>query len=388
MTDTDNLPIAGRDDQLTRIHTQLANAPYEPLVILGRKDIGKTIFLRHIANTAPPYTIPIVISLNATPIDDESHFWVMTSQHILEALEAYGITIPDIALDESGRAWFVGGFFPAVAKAMRQRHLLLVWDDAHSLMEGNLPDNILITLSGLCSPQAQMVFAFDIAHEDKLSQFMPFIAQKHQLRLGNLSRVGCEAILRSHLESISEDMIDTVYVATGGLPQLIQRYGDELERHTDIKSISNTVYNESRADFLAMWSACTPDEKLVLTAITDLFYDDPLRPILTTTIATWSVQSDYLLDETAINAALRGLLYAEFIRINNHHIAVNGDLFRKWLLENARIVGDKSQMNQAIPMSLLIGGIVIIGIAILLLLASLGDTTSGSDIIPTVTILP
>ncbi|MDZ4671414.1 MAG: hypothetical protein SH821_11130 [Phototrophicales bacterium] len=389
MTATDNLPIAGRDDQLTRIQSQLANAPQEPLVVIGRKSIGKTLFLHQLATITPPHIIPIIIALTSIDIDDESHFWVMTSQHIVEVLEAHGIGIADIPLNESGRVWFVDGFFPAVVRAMRQRDLLLLWDDAHRLLDNNLPDDIFSALRGLCSAQAQMIFAFDIAYEDRLGQFMPFIIQKHQLRLGNLSRTGCETILRSHLDSIGDDMIEAIYVATGGLPHLVQRYGDEMGgEHANIKTMNTVVYDQSVKDFLAMWSACTPDEQLVLTAIADLFYDDPLRPILTTTIATWSVQSDYLLDETAINAVLRGLLYAEFIRISNHQIAVNGDLFRKWLLENARIVGDKSQTSQAIPMNLIIGGIIIIGIAILLLLASFGDTTSSSGIIPTVTILP
>ncbi|HRF96422.1 MAG TPA: hypothetical protein PLZ51_14550, partial [Aggregatilineales bacterium] len=119
------------------------------------------------------------------------------------------------------------------------------------------------------------------------------------------------------------------------------------------------------------------------------FYDDPLRPIFTTTIATWSARSDYLLDETTINAALRGLLYDEIISMKANQISINGELFRKWLLENARISADKSTEKPSIPISLIMGTVVVLGILFLIIVLALGGTpNSGGEIIPTVTLLP
>jgi len=388
MNDTDNPPFSGRDDLLIKIRAQLANTPQEPLVVIGRKAIGKTTFLYRLAETAPATTIPIFFSLGSMTIDDESHFWVMTSQYILEGIEQYGLSVPDVPIDESARDWFMNGFLPAIIKVLRQRHLLLVWDDAHRLMTETLPNDLFIQLDALCSVTIQMVFGIDIAHEDQLRQFMPFITTSHQLRLGNLSRLGCEVILRHHQPSIGNEMIDSIYTATGGLPILIGRYTDELGTHPDIKALNHAIYAKSGDDFLRIWTSRTPDEQLVLTAIADLFYDDPLRPITTTTIASWSAKSDYLLDETAINAASRGLLYDEIILMANNQITVNGELFRKWLLENARISGAKSADVTKIPVQMIILTIIIVGVVLVIILSLIGNVSDGGNIIPTVTPLP
>jgi hypothetical protein len=389
MTDTDNHPFGGRDDMLQRVQTQLANAPHEPLVVIGRKSIGKTAFLHQVANTAPQQAVVVFMPLNDMPIDDETHFWVMMSQYILDTVQAYGFALPDIVMDEDAREWVTGQFFPAISKALRQRHLWILWDDAHHLLQENFSEGFLGTLRALCTSHVQMVFALDIAYEDMLGQLMPFITSKHQLRLGNLSLEACEAILHDYDDSLGNDMIEAIYGATGGVPHLIQAYGDELRQHADIKSMNNAVYTRIQSNFLAIWESATTDERLVLTAIADLFYDDPLRPIFTTTIATWSARSDYLLDETTINAALRGLLYDEIISMKANQIRINGELFRKWLLENARISADKSTEKPSIPISLIMGTVVVLGILFLIIILSLGGTPNSSgEIIPTVTLLP
>lgn len=382
-----DIPLSGRDDLQTKIRAQLTNTPHEPLVVIGRKAIGKTTFLRGLIETAPQNAIPIFIALETMTIDDEAHFWVIFSQHILETLHFYGLMLSDVPMndDESVRDWFVGGFLPMLMKVLRQRYLLILWDDAHRLMADSLPD-IFTHLRGICSGYVQMVFALDTHHEDRISQFMPFITTKHQYRLGNLSRLGCEVILRHHQPSIGNDMIDGIYTATGGLPRLIGRYEDELGKYADIKALNNAIYAQSVDDFLVLWTSRTPDEQLVLTAIADLFYDDPLRPISTLTIASWSAKSDYLLDETAISAALRGLLYDEIIHMSNNQIRVNGELFRKWLLENARINEERTpQTKNNISLPVIIITLIIVAVILVVILNLLGNNSDTTLIIPTVT---
>lgn len=385
MTENDLLPYAGRDEALARIHTQRANAPHEPLVVIGRKHIGKTAFLRQVMHTIPQHTIAVLIPLGDISPDDEAHLWVMTSQYILDELNQHGMILPDLPARDVARTWFMMHFMPMVMKTLRGRELLLLWDDAHHLLNTNLPDDLFETLHGLCSSSVQMIFAFDIRHEDHLSQFMPFITPKHLLRLGNLSHAGCLAILADHQGGVGEDMIRAIYDGSGGLPYIIQQYGYELGAHGDIKAMNNAVYARVSDEFLRIWDERTADEKLVLTAIADLFYDDPLRPITTAHIATWSVNSDYLLDETAINAALRGLLYDELVILDNHHVRVQGDLFRKWLLENARIGGKPTDKRQAVPIGIIIITVIIVAVMVLVILSVFGGATDGGVNIPTIT---
>ncbi|MCL4254258.1 MAG: hypothetical protein KJ043_10820, partial [Anaerolineae bacterium] len=350
-----------------------------------RNHIGKTAFLHQLVNTASHHSIGVFISLADFTLDDEDQLWVMTSQIILDTLAWYQIIIPELPSDESARVWFVSIFLPTVIKALRGRDLFLLWDDAHQLLNENLPDDLFETLRGLCSPSIQMIFAFDIAYEDQIGQFMPFIKPKHQLRLGNLSLAGCEAVLGQYQSGLGAEMVKAIYEATGGLPHLLHHYGAELGQYADIKTLNNAVYERVKGDYLAIWTSRSADEKLVLTAIADLFYDDPLRPITNAHIATWSTKSDYLLDETAINAALRGLVYDELVLLENHHIRVNGDLWRKWLLEHARISGDKSNKRKTVPMSLIISTLVVVIIAVLLILSIFGGGLDGGVTIPTIT---
>lgn len=385
MTENDPLPYAGRDEALARIHTHRANAPHEPLVVIGRRHIGKTAFFRQVMHTVPQHTIAVLIPLGDISPDDEAHLWVMTSQYILDRLTQQGMILPELTAEDSARVWFIMHFMPMVIKTLRGRELLLLWDDAHRLLSTNLPDDLFETLRGLCSPSIQMIFAFDIRHEDHLSQFMPFITPKHVLRLGNLSHAGCLAILANHRGGVGEAMIRAIYDGSGGQPYIIQQYGYELGAHGDIKAMNNAVYARVADEFLRIWDERTAEEKLVLTAFADLFYDDPLRPITTAHIATWSVNSDYLLDETAISAALRGLLYDELVILDNHHIRVQGDLFRKWLLENARIGGKSADERQTVPIGIIIVTVIIVAVMILVILSLFDRTTDGGMNIPTIT---
>ncbi|MCL4256436.1 MAG: hypothetical protein KJ043_21955, partial [Anaerolineae bacterium] len=325
------------------------------------------------------HSIGVFIALADMSVEDEDQFWVTTSQIILDTLAWYQIILPEMPSDESARVWFGSIFVPAVIKALRGHDMLLLWDDAHHLLSEKLPDDLFEILRGLCSPAIQMVFAFEIG------QFMPFIKPKHQLRLGNLSLAGCEAVLAGYQSGLGAEMVRAIYEATGGLPHLLHHYGAELGQYADIKILNNAVYERVKDDFLAIWTSRSADEKLVLTAIADLFYDDPLRPISNAHIATWSTKSDYLLDETAINAALRGLVYDELALLENHHVRVRGDLWRKWLLEHARIGGDKSNKRQPVPMSLIIGTLVVVIIAVLLTLIIFGGASDSGVTIPTIT---
>lgn len=385
MLELDPLPFAGRDEALARIHTQRLNAPHDPLVVIGRRYIGKTTFLHHLIQTASPHTIGVFLALSTWSYDDEEQVWVTTSQTILDRLQVYGITVPPISSDESARTWFVTIFIPAVIKALRGRDLLLVWDDAHHLLSDKLPDDFFETLHTLCSPAIQMVFAFETTHEDKIGQFMPFIKPNHQLRLGNLSLAGCETLLRQYHIGLGEAMIQAIYEATAGLPHLLHHYGAELGQHADIKSLNNAVYERLQDDFLVIWEGRSADEKLVLTAIADLFYDDPLRPIRTSHIASWSTNSDYLLDETAINAALRGLVYDELVILDNHHVRINGDLWRRWLLENARIGDNVTKKYQHVPAGVIIGTLMVIVMVIAFILILFSSVSDGGVSIPTIT---
>ena len=84
-------------------------------------------------------------------------------------------------------------------------------------------------------------------------------------------------------------------------------------------------------------AACSLNERLVLTAITDLIFEDPLDKISVPLLQTWLTDTDYPLDTTAILSALRSLEYNEIVTGMPDAIVLTSGLMQTWLLENARL---------------------------------------------------
>jgi hypothetical protein len=121
-------------------------------------------------------------------------------------------------------------------------------------------------------------------------------------------------------------------------------------------------------------------------------YDDPLSPIDTGRIEGWLVETDYPLDATAINAALRGLEYREIVRSTAKGLAITAGMMQTWLLEHARLDETPADMLETRPFAadwrlLIVGAVVVV--IVLLVAASLGGNrpseASGTPL-PTVTL--
>jgi Na+-transporting NADH:ubiquinone oxidoreductase subunit NqrB len=153
------------------------------------------------------------------------------------------------------------------------------------------------------------------------------------------------------------------------------------------------AYAASDSHFRQMWQVLTRDERLVLTAIASLIYDDPLKAVTVERIETWLVETDYPMDTTAIHAALRGLDYQDVVsNLRNQGYKLVAGMMQTWLLEHARlseIAGSSfAGLSQKISWRvLLIAGIIILGLIIVLILLP-APTLAPSDTIPTVTLAP
>ncbi|MFN8379394.1 MAG: hypothetical protein U0452_12060 [Anaerolineae bacterium] len=74
----------------------------------------------------------------------------------------------------------------------------------------------------------------------------------------------------------------------------------------------------------------------MLTAITDLIFEDPLDKI-SVPVPIWLTDTDYPLDTTAILSALRSLEYNEIVTGMPDAIVITSGMMQTWLLENARL---------------------------------------------------
>jgi hypothetical protein len=121
-------------------------------------------------------------------------------------------------------------------------------------------------------------------------------------------------------------------------------------------------------------------------------YDDPLSSIDAARIEGWLVETDYPLDTTAINAALRSLEYREIVSSTPSGLAITAGLMQTWLLEHARLSDTPSVAPKAQALAPVWRWLIVVVIVVVIGLLLIGLTSSGrpgsrnSEALPTVTL--
>lgn len=415
----DRPPIfAGRDDALARLHQHLSDASRRhAAVFIGRRRIGRTALLRYVLETSGSALIPVYVPLRQISLENERAWLHALRIALADALAErdYVLLHPpaDPAPGDDVRAWLTTAYLPEVYATIRpQRQLVLLLDDAEQLnaavQDARLPDDTFDWLHSLLSAQLDIALTLDLQAEQQLAQMQPLVVPRAAYRLGCLNNAASAAVIQALLapaEITAEGMV-LIQQMTGGEPALLQQTGQALAARCegqqtidtdDVKAVRPGVYTESDAFFQLMWKLLSRDERLVLTALSSLLYDDPLRDINTAAIEGWLVETDYPLDLTAINAAVRGLEYKEIVEGAAAHVVINAGLLQKWLLENARLGGDPAQSNRrgaaSRPPWVMIVVLVVIVIAVVVLAVSVltsdnQDDSSNQSPVPTVTLAP
>ena len=120
-----------------------------------------------------------------------------------------------------------------------------------------------------------------------------------------------------------------------------------------------------------------------------VLYDDPLNTIDTARIEGWLVETDYPLDPTAINAALRSLEYAEIVHSTPNGLVITTGMMQTWLLAHARLgqgpVGTPESPAFSLDWRWVIA-IVVVVVIVLLAISSAGQPGANTTPLPTVTL--
>jgi hypothetical protein len=400
-------PFAGRQAAFSRFYQHLT-APSESrvaMLFVGRRHIGKTTFLRRFDAVMDESFIGVYISLKDTPVNYESG-WLMTLAHAsAEALGQRDFTLsrlsePPIA-EDALRDWLAETRLSEVCTIIRPyRRLVILLDDAESLIDAivanKLPMDTFVYLQSLLEkhPQLGIALTLDTGREAHLEALSPLVSPASVFRLDNLTLAETTQLLRepvTGLYAVSDEAVNAVQTATGGAPLLLQRYGFLLYHHWQhnpqnatineevAKSLASNVYIEVEEEFKAAWHSLERDERLVLTAIVSLLYDDPLRKIDTAAIQAWLLETDYPVDTIAINSAIRGLEYGETIKESPSGITVNASLMQRWLVENARLSDVPSNPANTRRTRLWLAALALILLLALLVALALSIPRSGSD---------
>jgi hypothetical protein len=287
--------------------------------------------------------------------------------------------------ETQGRAWFADEFLPAVYHTIRpHRRLVLLFDNAHLLIDavarGDLAQDTFLMLAELLHRDAQLaaVLSLDAERELDLTAMQPLVGEVY--RLTNLSPEECALL-------VPPDSAEAVYKATNGSPALVQRFAYYLYQGANLKAAAGVIYGNSQQEFREMWLRLPRSERLTLTAISSLLYADPLQGCEADAIGKWLVETDYALDNTAINAALRSLEYRDILSHGAKGYVPAGGFMQRWLLENARLetAAEPTTRRRWWVLALVVAGML----AMLLLWIALSGTAPplSSDTPPTVTLV-
>lgn len=408
-------PFAGRADAQARLRQHVREAAGGgALVILGRAGVGKTALLRRCAAAADDSAVLIYTPLPARPNEAAVLGALVRAAAAELARRDFTLAhLPPLPADAALREWFAGEWLPEACLAVRaHRRLLWLLDDAQRLtaadsgLAADFPAWLLELLGRF--PQARLALALDDASEPDLPRLAPLAQREGALRLANLDAAAVRDLLRAPvagLYTVTDEAAAALYRETGGQPDLAQLAGDHLFRRwsarpdrdtltpDDVRALLPGLVAGADAHFQGLWRAASPSEKLVLTALSSLLYDDPLRPVDARALEAWLVETDYPLEPTAIHAALRALEYREIVTAAPS-LALRSGLLRAWLLDNARLDGARAPAGAAsrapgqrrrAAIALVVVAVVVAALAALALGGAPPPSTDGAPI-PTVTL--
>jgi hypothetical protein len=405
---TENAYFVGRESALAQIHQHFTRTQHtQALTIVGRARIGKTALLQQVDAIVDPMVAWVLfVPLREAPLDSEETWLRYLFGLALDAAVGHGFSRerlpapPDSVPDF--RAWLQQTGFPEFFHVIRgARRVLYLLDNSGALIDaiqrGRLPADHGAYLHGLLQPQLDMIITISEANETRLSALVPLVNPAETVRLKRLTRIEIKALASLIAgEPVANDAAAALYTASGGQPDLAQRiartHRPGAVSTSSIKAAAATVYTESGDFFRQEWDTLTANEQIVLTAIARILYDDPLARISADQITDWLHDTDDPLDQTAVNAALRGLDYAEIIEHSTNGFVPRSGLMQRWLMENARLAPRKAaappsrEQSRALWAVIALGGLILLALLAALILGGLPAPVVDATIAPTVTL--
>lgn len=397
-------PFAGRETLYARLQQHVLDPPNPHAIIFtGHDGIGKSTLLYQFPRVFDNQILGIYINLATAPLNSVSgwlQYLLEQTNKVLAAHEFSLSRVPQEADEDMDFVdWFRDVYLYRVIHIIRP-HRRIVWllDDVEYLLDA-LPEQVDY-LHQLLQTHLQLavVMTLNSKYEQRLAELTPLVNPLVAERLQQLLKADSIEVIRQYAPGASDEIINTVYEATGGHPRLLTNFGRELHTawasHSDNQALQvarQAAYATGDAHFRHMWQLISRDERLILIAMASLIYDDPLAIITPQHIEAWLVETDYPMDIVAIHAALRGLEYQEIIsHSRNNGVKLSAGMMQTWLLEHAHLtdIDDSPQAGFNIEMSrpILVVLVVVIALIIALLFMLPSPQLDKSGTIPTVTL--
>lgn len=331
----------GREDIFAFIRQRLVSGRQATAVaLIGSQSIGKTSALYQMQHHIEARYITAYLNLAELSLNQPDDLFRAMAEVSWQALDAVGVStyrLPPLPESVDVTTWFFENYLELLLSALRRsRRLLYLFDDAHGLLDaidrGALPAELGITLGQMIAQDERLdiIFAIDAQYEARLGSFEPLSDPLLHKRLGFLDDQAAEALTRqpaTPFYQLQPEAVETIVSMAGGHPYLLQVLNRQIwdrsatRRHKglvtldDVRAVLEAAIREAEPILHLAWDDSTPDEQIVLSALTDLTTTGRGDPIGTEDISLWLARANNeALDETALAAALRRLEYREIVR--------------------------------------------------------------------------
>jgi hypothetical protein len=357
-------PFAGRQTELARIDQYLKDPlPGVALAFMGWHWLGKTALLRRFDSIFDESFVGVYLPLKQLPLTTEEELLQAIMDSTARALTLRDLTLSRIPEPEPDtpllRVWFAETWLPAVLQIVRpHRKLVLLMDDAQAWLDAEAGEHWLGGSFNFFAdllqqqPQLKMLLTFAAEREEDLPRLSPLVNPTAVQRLSLLPVEATRWLLRyPGLYAVVDDSVTVVHRATGGHPQLLQRFAHHIYQYYEthpgtttimpdiVRVLQRNVYHASVGELTSLRAGLTDVELLLLLTFSNMRYEDPLKAINANAIADWMVESDYVLDRTAIHAALRSLEYRELMTHRSGSLELTIGMLQTWLLESTTRAG-------------------------------------------------
>ncbi len=361
------LPFVGREDVFSFFRQHLVGAPLtHGLVLIGRRGLGKTALLHHLAGQIDERYRLCLIPLADLDLTGEERLLAALTEAIYATLEAAGVSTyripawpaasPDGSLPNP-RAWFKEEFLEVVMAALRLRHLLLAFDDAHLLFDalerGTLPQDFFAYWADLLSTYERLalIFALDAAYEDRVLITELLSNPTLHLRLAELPREDAERLIHEPMEGVLQldpQVVDGILALADGHPFLLHSvcrllFRRSEERHHagpitphDLAAIHDAALDQADEILRPLWQHLTQNEQFTLIALVKLDEQAPGEAFSFDALRGWLLGAGYAMGKTQLAAALRGLVYNGLAIVQEDTYSVPARLIADWVQANSR----------------------------------------------------
>ncbi len=366
-----------------------------PLIVLGRRGLGKSAVLHRLsAQLEDRYRVSVIELVTLAPLDELTLLAALVNA-ITRTLETTGASTyrlpdwpakaPDLPTEEL-RAWFADEFLNVALAALRVRHLVLAFDDAHLLWEAaeqsTLSADWWDVLGDWLTRYARLdvVLTFDAAWEDRLLAHPLLNAPTTHIRLQELTpqdaaRLVHEPVAEAY--TFEDGVVEQILTLAGGHPFLLQAIGFLLFRRSeehghaepissdDVQAILPAVLDQADTIFAPLWGASTHNERVTLSALVRLSEALDNAPIPFATLYDWLHKAGYELNRTQLAAALRSLGYAGLVHAEGDTYRLPARLIADWVRANVTPPPPHAHAGSSTRRRALLGTLALLGIVAL-----------------------